>query len=104
MKITTFDPKKKKDVTVGTLKGDTLTRVVTKKHWCFKHSTYGGIQVEAIENLKMLNCTKVVTKNKKENKVYTSSLVDWEGPNSILDNLGNGDQRFLQDKYMTEVQ
>jgi len=99
MKITTFDPKKNKMVTVGILKDRVFTKKVNKNHFMVKEQGY-GIQQDVLEKLMIAGCDKITLKTKT--KTYCNYLSDWITKGN-LENYEHGPQVFLNKKYYTEA-
>ena len=92
MKVTTFDPKKKKKVLAGHIDGDTFTREVKQKHYMHICQGY-GIQEVVIEKLKELGI-KNITIISEVSKLH-SKLSEWLEPDIKVMNFNHGKQRFL---------
>lgn len=98
MKLLTFDPRKRKQVLVGEIIGDTLFRNVTTKHFMRVLDGY-GIQEDAMRQLVSRGVHKIVIKETDTGKQWESLESDWALHGKSAD-YGNGKQRFLSLKYM----
>jgi len=90
--ISTHDPKKGKDVIVGTLRDGAFYRsVVDTLHYCRKYAGY-GLQEDVVQRLRDLDCVKVV---------FINGTKKHECPFEIFlnkakqDDLGHGVQWFI---------
>lgn len=100
MKITTYDPKKRKVVLAGDLEADVFTKKVSSKHFMKLFQAY-GIQEDVIHKLKEQNCKtiRLVTPT----QTYEASLNIWLLPHIKVMDYGHGKQRFLGVKDMRKV-
>ncbi len=100
MKVTAYDPKKKKLVYVGIYDPFTniLTLPKTSKHFMVKENGY-GIQWNIYERALKRDC---IIHIKKGERVFESHIEDWHTRGHEAD-YGHGRQVFLDVKLMTEL-
>ena len=96
MKITTYDPKKKKVVLCGELDGDTFTRRVEAKHFMRVMQGY-GIQEQAFQILLEEDCKRIIIKTATDE--YIAPIKTWIEHGKIAD-YSAGKQRFVSLKFM----
>ena len=101
MKISVYDPKKRKKVTVGiyNIPKRTLTKKVSKEHYMILERSY-GISEEVVNQLKDLNCKwiQIITSS----AVYSVSFYTFLTYSRIKD-YGHGQQRFLPVIHMARM-
>ena len=96
MEIKVYDPRKKHMVVCGNIENRIFIRKVKfPDHFCWKYKGY-GIQKEAYDKIK--DQVNAVVFEEQE-KTFTSPISRWE-TDGIVDDLGNGPQRFLSTKKM----
>lgn len=92
MRITTYDPKKNKEVFVGTLIGNVFIRKVSSKHFMRILQAY-GIQKDVVEKLNRLDCEYVLFETNR--RKLLSAFNQWLGEDSKTLDFGHGKQVFL---------
>lgn len=97
MKILSYDPRKKKTILCGYLKGDTFVREVDPKKHFMKVLQGYGIQEDAFQTLINSGCSRIIMKTKTDE--YLASVKDWVEHSKIAD-YSSGKQRFLSLKFM----
>lgn len=92
-KIHTYDPKKGKRLLAGQFDSGVFYKQVKPRHYMIKEKGF-GISEDVINQLKELDCKKIIIKTKKNKYEF--------GFDYILDrpirNYGHGSQRFLRVK------
>jgi len=96
MKITTFDPKKRKTVLCGDLEDSTFTREVKASHFMKVMQGY-GIQENAFQEILEKGCTRIIIKTKTDE--YFAPIELWVEHGRVAD-YSAGKQRFLSLKFM----
>lgn len=96
--IRTFDPRKNRYVVAGNIQGDTFVRKVTKKHFVWKYKGY-GLQKDVFEQINNVKYINIVAPK----GVYKATLETWL-TKGIMDDLGNGRQRFLPVEEMEKLE
>jgi hypothetical protein len=99
MKLLAYDPKKRKKVLCGFVKGDTFVRYVTSAHFHQLTQSY-AIQEHIVQKLVEMD-VKHVHLHTSVGYVLMSRLSDWLEPDIKVLDYGNGKQRFLPIKRMT---
>jgi hypothetical protein len=98
-KLLTYDPKKGKNVLVGTITGTTLLREVTEKHFMRVVGGY-GIQEPALQQARSLGVKTIIQIVKETNEKWIGTIDNWINNSKTMD-FGHGKQVFLSLKYMT---
>jgi len=98
--IRVYDPRKEIQVTIGWAKDGVFHHRVKPEHFCNKHQAF-GLQYKAIDVLRDKGVTRVLIHHWLGH-ILSSDLADWAGPKAIVDDLGNGKQRFLPIKWMED--
>lgn len=96
-KIYVFDPRKGKDVVLGTIKDDTLYRTVRRSHHIRFCDCY-GIQEDAFRNLITLGVKRI--RFRTPDKVL---MFDMRQRGIVLRDLGHGPQYLLPRYLMEEI-
>lgn len=100
IRLTTKDPAKKKEVFCGMIEDNTYTRSVNNEHYMVKEGGY-GIQVDVMTKLVKYGVKNVLLTTQKGTKLF-SNLTDWVKHGHKKD-YGNGEQLFLNTKFMRET-
>jgi len=95
MKI--FDPKKRKEVFVGSVKGDTFYRSVNSKHYMVLEGGY-GMQTTLLDKL-IREKVKNIRFTTQKGKTLDSTIADWVQWGKIK-KYGHGRQTFLKTDFM----
>lgn len=98
MKLTTYDPGKKRIVLCGEIIGNTLYRNVSDKHFMRVVNGY-GIQEISLEKAIAMGVKKIVLNVINTQMSWEASVDDWLKHGKVKD-YGNGKQRFLSMKYL----
>lgn len=101
IKITTYDPAKKREVTAGSVIGHTFYKKVDNyKHYCYKFKGY-GIQADIMEKLLKLGVDTIQIKTDKD-IIYSVRFAAW-ATKGIAKDIGNGLQHFYPVAKMTRI-
>lgn len=100
IRITTNDPAKNKEVLCGFVENGIFTRTVNNRHYMVKEHGY-GIQTDALMTIVRLGVANITIKT-KAGTVLKSKTSDWVTKGNKKD-YGNGEQMFLDIKFMREV-
>lgn len=96
--VRTLDPKKKMYVIAGMQDGNTFTKMDKGNHHVRKHNAY-AMQEDVLEYLIREHVDIVEVLDAKSSWGFKSTTEDWIVL-GFSDNLGNGQQRFLNINYM----